>query len=170
MGTGAAIRTEVSTDPGSTPTGGAPNVLVVLLDDVGFGASSVFGGPCQTPVAERLAGNGLRHKPVSHDRAVCPGTGGASDGSQSPLGGDGDHHRGGDVGARVRVAAAQHEGAAGGDAEAQRLLDGAVGKCHEVAQFQNAPMIGPFDTWPTFAGFEYYYGFIGAETTSGLRG
>src|SRR5215813_9601846 len=43
------------------PPAGAPNVLIVLLDDVGFGASSAFGGPCQTPTAERLASNGLKY-------------------------------------------------------------------------------------------------------------
>src|SRR5690242_3429196 len=42
------------------PPNGAPNVVIVLLDDVGFGASSAFGGPCNTPVAQRLAGNGLK--------------------------------------------------------------------------------------------------------------
>src|ERR1700690_3150446 len=52
------------------PPAGAPNVLVVLLDDVGFGASSVFGGPCETPVAERLAGAGLRYNRF-HTTALC---------------------------------------------------------------------------------------------------
>jgi hypothetical protein len=52
------------------PPKGAPNVLIVLLDDVGFGASSVFGGPCQTPTAERLAGEGLRYTRF-HTTALC---------------------------------------------------------------------------------------------------
>src|SRR6267154_2237197 len=52
------------------PPQGAPNVLIVLLDDVGFGASSVFGGPCQTPVAERLAAQGLRYTRF-HTTALC---------------------------------------------------------------------------------------------------
>src|ERR1700730_8391199 len=52
------------------PPQGAPNVLIVLLDDVGFGASSVFGGPCQTPTAERLAGEGLRYTRF-HTTALC---------------------------------------------------------------------------------------------------
>ncbi len=55
------------------PPAGAPNVLVVLLDDVGFGASSVFGGPCETPVAERLAGAGLRYNRF-HTTALCAPT------------------------------------------------------------------------------------------------
>ncbi len=52
------------------PPEGAPNVLVILLDDVGFGASSAFGGPCETPNAERLAGGGLTLQPIPHDCAL----------------------------------------------------------------------------------------------------
>ncbi len=55
------------------PPKGAPNVLVVLIDDVGFGASSAFGGPCHTPTAERLAVNGLRYNRF-HTTALCSPT------------------------------------------------------------------------------------------------
>ena len=55
------------------PPSGAPNVLVVLLDDVGFGASSAFGGPCQTPTAERLAAGGLKYTRF-HTTALCSPT------------------------------------------------------------------------------------------------
>src|SRR6202011_4667563 len=55
------------------PPAGAPNVLIVLLDDVGFGASSAFGGPCNTPVAERLAANGLKLNRF-HTTALCSPT------------------------------------------------------------------------------------------------
>jgi hypothetical protein len=55
------------------PPKGAPNVLVILLDDVGFGASSAFGGPCQTPNMERLAGNGLKFNRF-HTTALCSQT------------------------------------------------------------------------------------------------
>ncbi|MGC2215037.1 MAG: sulfatase-like hydrolase/transferase, partial [Silvibacterium sp.] len=55
------------------PPAGAPNVLLVLLDDVGFGASSVFGGPCRTPTAEHLAADGLRHNRF-HTTALCSPT------------------------------------------------------------------------------------------------
>ncbi len=55
------------------PPAGAPNVLVVLLDDVGFGASSAFGGPCATPTAERLAAGGLRYNRF-HTTALCSPT------------------------------------------------------------------------------------------------
>src|SRR6476659_8524385 len=55
------------------PPAGAPNVLIVLLDDVGFGASSAFGGPCRTPTAERLAGGGLKYTRF-HTTALCSPT------------------------------------------------------------------------------------------------
>ena len=55
------------------PPAGAPNVLIVLIDDVGFGASSAFGGPCSTPVAERLAANGLKLNRF-HTTALCSPT------------------------------------------------------------------------------------------------
>jgi hypothetical protein len=59
--------------PQLLPPAGAPNVLVILLDDVGFGATSVFGGPCQTPNFERLAANGLRYNRF-HTTALCSPT------------------------------------------------------------------------------------------------
>ena len=96
------------------PPAGAPNVLVILVDDVGFGASSAFGGPCNTPTAERLAAGGLRLQPVPHHRVVCADAGGAAVGPEPPLGGDGQHHRDGDVGAGQQLVAAEHQGAAGG--------------------------------------------------------
>jgi len=55
------------------PPTGAPNVLIVLLDDVGFGASSAFGGPCRTPNAEKLAANGLKYNRF-HTTALCSPT------------------------------------------------------------------------------------------------
>ena len=60
-------------EPPISPPEGAPNVLVILLDDVGFGAASVFGGPCRTPTAERLASNGLAYSRF-HTAALCAPT------------------------------------------------------------------------------------------------
>ena len=83
------------------PPEGAPNVLIVLLDDVGFGASSAFGGPCRTPTAERLAAGGLSYNRF-HTTALCAPTRQALlDRPQPPLGRDGQHHRDRDVGARA---------------------------------------------------------------------
>src|SRR5215470_7231913 len=59
--------------PQLRPPAGAPNILIVLLDDVGFGASSAFGGPCRTPVAERLAAGGLKYTRF-HTTALCSPT------------------------------------------------------------------------------------------------
>jgi len=73
------------------PPEGAPNVLVILLDDVGFGASSAFGGPVNTPTAERLAGEGLKYTRF-HSTAVRTNPPGPADRAQPPLGGYGHDH------------------------------------------------------------------------------
>ena len=83
------------------PPEGAPNVLIVLVDDVGFGASSAFGGPCATPNAERLANGGLQLQPLPYDGVMRADAAGAAVGSKSPLGWDGKHHRDGDLGSRT---------------------------------------------------------------------
>jgi arylsulfatase len=146
------------------PPKGAPNVLVVLLDDVGFGASSAFGGPCNTPNMERLAEGGLKYNRF-HTTALCSPT------RQALLTGR-NHHSAG-MGAITEMATA-----APGQCSfmpntispiARTLkLNGystaQFGKCHEVPVWQTSPM-GPFDSWPTGGGgFEYFYGFIGGET------
>src|SRR6187549_3881321 len=77
----AGVTTYDAKDPGTKfppirpllPPAGAPNVLIVLLDDVGFGASSAFGGPCRTPNAERLAAGGLKYNRF-HTTALCAPT------------------------------------------------------------------------------------------------
>src|SRR5215208_6667152 len=73
------------------PPAGAPNVLVILLDDVGFGASSAFGGPCRTPTAERLAADGLKFNP--YDGVVRADAGRIADWPQPSPSGDGHDHR-----------------------------------------------------------------------------
>jgi arylsulfatase len=145
------------------PPKGAPNVLIVLLDDVGFGASSAFGGPCQTPTAERLAADGLKYNRF-HTCALCSPT------RQALLTGRNHHSVG--MGGITEIAT----GAPGycsvlpntcaplaktlklnGYATAQ------FGKCHEVPVWQTSPA-GPFNAWPTGGGgFEYFYGFLGGE-------
>ena len=74
------------------PPAGAPNVLLILLDDVGFGAASAFGGPCQTPVAERLAARPAIQS-LPHHRTVLADPPGTADRSQSPFGRYGRDHR-----------------------------------------------------------------------------
>ena len=108
------------------PPKGAPNVLIILIDDAGFGSSSAFGGPCQTPNAEKLAAGGLKYNRF-HTTALCsPTRAGAADRAQPPLGRHGRHHRNRHRRAGLQLGAAQHHLAARADPEAQRLLDGAV--------------------------------------------
>ena len=110
------------------PPEGAPNVLIVLLDDVGFGASSAFGGPCQTPTFEKLAAGGLRYNRF-HTCALCAPTRQAlHDRPQPSLGRNGQHHRNRDRGAGPEFTAAQHQGADCAHPQAQRLLDGNAGQ------------------------------------------
>jgi arylsulfatase A-like enzyme len=146
------------------PPAGAPNVLVVLLDDVGFAASSAFGGPCATPTAERLAGNGLKYNRF-HTTALCAPTRAAL------LTGRNHHTVGMGVITELATSAPGYNSLRPNTCAplAQTLrLNGystaQFGKCHEVPVWQSSPM-GPFDAWPTGGGgFEYFYGFIGGET------
>jgi arylsulfatase A-like enzyme len=145
------------------PPKGAPNVLIVLLDDVGFGASSAFGGPCQTPAAEKLAANGLKYTRF-HTTALCAPT------RQALLTGR-NHHSAG-MGGITEIAT----GAPGycsvrpntmAPLAKTLKLNGystaQFGKCHEVPVWETSP-VGPFDAWPTGGGgFEYFYGFLGGE-------
>ena len=146
------------------PPAGAPNVLVVLLDDVGFGASSAFGGPCATPTAERLAAGGLRYNRF-HTTALCSPT-------RAALLAGRNHHAIG-MGGITEIATSApgyssvRPNTAAPLAEMLKLngySTGQFGKCHEVPVWETNPM-GPFDAWPTGGGgFEHFYGFVGAET------
>ena len=144
------------------PPKAAPNVLIVLIDDVGFGASSAFGGPCNTPVAERLATNGLKLNRF-HTTALCSPT------RQALLTGRNHHSVG--MGAITEMATS----APGNNsirpkekapiAETLKLngySTAQLGKCHEVPGWEVTP-VGPFHQWPTGSGFEYFYGFVGGE-------
>jgi arylsulfatase A-like enzyme len=146
------------------PPDGAPNVLVILLDDVGFAASSAFGGPCATPTAERLAGNGLKYNRF-HTTALCAPTRAAL------LSGRNHHTVGMGVITELATSAPGYNSLRPNTCAplAQILrLNGystaQLGKCHEVPVWQSSPM-GPFDAWPSGGGgFEYFFGFIGGET------
>jgi arylsulfatase len=145
------------------PPKGAPNVLVVLLDDAGFGSSSAFGGPCNTPTFERLADQGLKFNRF-HTTALC------SPSRQALLTGR-NHHAVG-MGAITDVATSApgynsiRPDTAAPLAETMKLngySTAQIGKCHEVPVWETSPM-GPFDHWPTGSGFEYFYGFVAPET------
>ena len=144
------------------PPEGAPNVLVVLIDDVGFGATSAFGGPCNTPVAERLAGEGVKLTRF-HTTALCSPT------RQAMLTGRNHHSVGMGAITEMATSAPGYSSVRPKDkapiAETLRLngySTAQFGKCHEVPLWEVSPA-GPFHQWPTGSGFEYFYGFVGGE-------
>lgn len=145
------------------PPEGAPNVVIALIDDCGFGASSAFGGPCSTPTAERLADKGLRYSRF-HTTALCSPT------RQALLTGR-NHHSVGMGGITEMATSAPgyssiRPNTAAPLAETLKLngySTAQFGKCHEVPVWETSPM-GPFHQWPTGSGFEHFYGFIGGET------
>jgi arylsulfatase A-like enzyme len=144
------------------PPKGAPNILVVLLDDTGFGASSAFGGPVDTPTAERLAAGGLKYNRF-HTTALC------SPSRQALLTGRNHHSVG--MGGITEIATSApgytsvRPNTAAPIAETLKLngySTAQFGKCHEVPVWETSSA-GPFDRWPTGSGFEHFYGFIGGE-------
>jgi arylsulfatase A-like enzyme len=145
------------------PPAGAPNVLVVLLDDVGFGASSAFGGPVRMPVAERLCGEGLRYTRF-HTTALCAPT-------RAALLTGRNHHSVGMGSITETATSAPGNSSVRPNTKAPLPLTlklngystAQLGKCHEVPVWESSPL-GPFDAWPAGGGgFEYFYGFIGGE-------
>jgi arylsulfatase len=146
------------------PPAGAPNVLVILLDDVGFGASSAFGGPCRTPTFERLATQGLKYNRF-HTTALCAPT------RQALLTGRNHHSVGMGGISEIATSAPGYNSirpkSCAPLAETLKLngySTAQFGKCHEVPVWETSPQ-GPFDNWPSGGGgFEHFYGFIGGET------
>ena len=145
------------------PPAGAPNVLVVLLDDVGFGATSTFGGPVNTPVFERLAAGGLRYTRF-YTKALCSPT------RRRCLSGRNHHTVGMGCITELATPAPGYSSVRPNNCaplpETLKLNGYATahfGKCHEVPVWETSPA-GPFDRWPTGNGFEYFYGFLGGET------
>jgi arylsulfatase A-like enzyme len=142
---------------------GAPNVVIVLIDDLGFGATSTFGGPIKTPTLEGLAQDGLRYNNF-HTTALCSPTRAALK--------SGRNHHTVNMGFITEMATGfpgntgQIPNATAPLAETLRLngySTAAFGKWHETASWE-ASVAGPFDRWPTRQGFDKFYGFIGGET------
>ncbi|RKZ16641.1 arylsulfatase [bacterium] len=145
------------------PPEGAPNVVIVLIDDIGFGATSTFGGAIDTPTFDRLADGGLRFNQF-HTTALCSPT------RASLL--SGRNHHSINVGSVMEVATGfqgnQGERPDNAKYVAETLrLNGystaAFGKWHETAPWE-VSVSGPFLRWPTHSGFDKFYGFIGGET------
>ena len=150
--------------PRIVPPKGAPNVLLIMLDDVGFGAHSTFGGVIPTPTLDRLAKTGLRYT-CFHSCALCSPT-------RAALITGRNHHSAG-----FGVVSEQSTGFPGYNsiiakdkATIGRILrdngyaTSWFGKDHNTPTFQ-ASQVGPFDQWPTGMGFEYFYGFVGGDSS-----
>ena len=142
---------------------GAPNVVIVLIDDLGFGATSPFGGPIHTPTLERLAQGGLRYNNF-HTTALCSPT-------RAALKAGRNHHTVNmgfitEMATALPGATGQIPNATAPVAEMLRLngySTAAFGKWHETAAWETG-ISGPYDRWPTHQGFDKFYGFIGGET------
>jgi arylsulfatase A-like enzyme len=141
----------------------APNILIVLIDDMGFGQSSAFGGPINMPTVERLANAGLRYNEF-HTTALCSPT-------RAALLSGRNHHMN-NMGSITETATAfpgqtgQRPNSVAPVAEMLRLngySTAAFGKSHETAAWEVSPS-GPTDRWPTRSGFDKFYGFLGGET------
>ena len=142
---------------------GAPNVVIVLIDDMGFGVPSSFGGPVSMPTLDKLAAGGLRYNNF-HTTAVCSPT-------RAALKSGRNHHTVNmafitEMATGFPGATGKVPDAAAPLAETLRLngySTAAFGKWHETASWEIS-VSGPFDRWPTRQGFDRFYGFIGGET------
>ncbi|MGO9987970.1 MAG: arylsulfatase, partial [Steroidobacteraceae bacterium] len=142
---------------------GAPNILLILTDDVGFGASSPFGGPIQTPSLQRLADSGLRYN-AFHTTALCSPT-------RSALITGRNHHTNAS-GVITEMATGypgydslipRSSGSVGEGLRENGFNTSWFGKMHNVPDWMSS-QAGPFDLWPSGLGFEYFYGFLGGDT------
>jgi arylsulfatase len=141
----------------------APNVVIVLLDDLGFGGTSAFGGVIETPHIDKLASQGLMYNQF-HTTALCSPT-------RQALKTGRNHHSANQ--AKITEIATSFPGATGmlpndvaGIGEILRLngySTAAYGKWHETAVWEISPS-GPFTRWPNYQGFDEFYGFLGGET------
>ncbi|MCC8975886.1 arylsulfatase [Bradyrhizobium brasilense] len=145
------------------PPKGAPNVLLIMTDDVGFGAPSTFGGVIPTPALDRIAANGLRYNNF-HSTALCSPTRAAL------ITGRNHHSVGFGVISEIATGYPGYNSVIGKDsATIGRILQengyrtSWFGKNHNTPVYQTS-LAGPFDQWPTGMGFEYFYGFMGGDT------
>jgi arylsulfatase len=146
------------------PPQGAPNVLLIMTDDTGFGAGSTFGGVIPMPTLDRLASMGLRYTNMNSTALCSP--------SRAALITGRNHHSAG-----FGVVSEQATGFPGYDSfigkdvatigevlKQNGYATSWFGKAHNTPTFQ-ASRAGPFDQWPIGMGFEYFYGFIGGDTS-----
>ena len=159
-----ALQSKPFWPPTVVPPEGAPNVLLIMTDDTGFGAGSTFGGVIPMPTLDRLATQGLRYTNMNSTALCSP--------SRAALITGRNHHSMG-----FGVVSEQATGFPGYDSfmTKDKATVGAIlrghgyatswfGKNHNTPNFQ-ASQVGPFDQWPTGLGFDYFYGFIGGDTS-----
>jgi arylsulfatase A-like enzyme len=146
------------------PPKGAPNVLLIMLDDVGFGATGTFGGVIPTPTLEQIAANGLRYTEF-HTTALCSPTRAAL------LTGRNHHSVGNGTITELATGYPGYDSILPKDKatiaeifKQHGYATAMFGKDHNTPEWQ-ASQAGPFDQWPTGIGFEYFYGFIGGDTS-----
>lgn len=161
---GMSVRDSKPFWPGKVvPPKGAPNILLIMTDDVGFGAASAFGGAIPTPALERVAKSGLRYNKF-HSTALCSPT-------RAALITGRNHHS-----AHFGVISEMASGFPGYDSLINQstatlaailrnygYATGWWGKDHNVPAFQ-ASQAGPFDRWPIGMGFDYFFGFVGGDS------
>ncbi|MDZ7635172.1 MAG: arylsulfatase [Bacteroidales bacterium] len=142
---------------------GAPNVILVLIDDLGFAGTSAFGGPVSTPSFDRVASEGIYFNNF-HTTAVCSPTRAAIK--------SGRNHQVNNMGFITEMATGMPGGTGEIPGEVAPVAEilrhngystGAFGKWHETATWETS-ISGPFDRWPTRQGFDKFYGFLGGET------
>jgi len=158
-----ALQSKAAWPARIVPPKGAPNILLIMTDDVGFGAPSTFGGVIPTPAFQRVADMGLRYTNF-HTTSLCSPT-------RAALITGRNHHSAG-----FGVISEQSTGFPGYNSIIQKntatigriLLENGYrtswfGKDHNTPTYTSS-QAGPFDQWPTGMGFEYFYGFIGGDT------
>jgi len=160
---GRTVKDSVSDFPKSVEAPkGAPNVLLIITDDVGFGASSTYGGPIQTPSMQRIADSGLRFNQF-HTTALCSPSRAAlitGRNHHSVASGDITEFATGYPGYNSLVS--RSTGSVGEVLKYTGYNTSWFGKMHNVPDWMSS-RAGPFDLWPTGLGFEYFYGFLGGD-------
>lgn len=150
--------------PEIAPPKGSPNVLLILIDDAGYGSNSVFGGVVPTPVLEKLAARGLRYTQM-HNTALCSPTRAAL------LTGRNHHAVGYGMIAEGATGYPGYDTITGPECAhiARTLKENGYatawfGKAHNTPIWEASP-VGPFDNWPISQGYDYFYGFVGGDTS-----
>jgi arylsulfatase A-like enzyme len=150
--------------PRVVPPKGAPNVLLIMTDDVGFSAPSTFGGVIPTPALDRIAQSGLRYTNF-HSTALCSPTRAAL------ITGRNHHSVGFGVVGEIATGFPGYDsiiplekGTIGTILKANGYATSWFGKDHNTPSYQSS-QAGPFDQWPNGMGFDYFYGFVGGDAS-----